>query len=401
MRNRLHIDNLEVMAFMNGLVFFSPVALLIRTKAGLTLEQFFILQAFLSIMIFLFEIPTGKITDRVGYKNTLVLSQVMWLLARTLLMLAFLSGSFTVFIIEAVIEGIAIGFSSGTVSAYLYQQYESDEYVVKNARIGNCGTAGFIVSAVTYAGLYHFFGLKGLLVATVVSSALGLLASFGIEKERHLKEKEPENKKIKKITFNPENIMIVVILACVSISFILINFFYVDKLETIGISEEWMTAIILGYSVIQMLSERILKAIEEKRYLLTFMVGFLIVGAMMVMFGLSDNMLIVVSIMLLLPLTVTVPAYIFDEIENKVIDANGLESYRAEVLSIYNMGVNFVEILFLFASAFVSKAGMSVSFIITGCAMGIVGIIGFMMFGNGILESAPERRELNVTDKCN
>ncbi|WP_026490078.1 MFS transporter [Butyrivibrio sp. XBB1001] len=386
MKNKLHIDNLEIMAFMNGLVFFSPVSLLIRTKAGLSLEQFFVLQAFLSIMIFVFEIPTGKITDRVGYKKTLVLSQGMWLLARILLMLSFFSGSFALFMIEAVVEGIAISFSSGTLSAYLYQQYESDEYVVKNARVGNCGTAGFIVSAITYAGLYHFFGLEGLLVATVISSALGLLASFGIEKEKHLKEKEVTEKKVKKLTFNLENTMIVVILACVSISFILINFFYVDKLEALGISEEWMTAIILGYSLVQMLSEKILDLIDSKKYLLTFMLGFLAVGAMMIGFGLADNVLIVIPIMLLLPLSVTVPAYIFDEIENKVIDANGLENNRAEVLSIYNMGVNFVEIVFLFASAFVSRAGMSLSFVLTGCVMGIIGIVGFLIFGKRIVE---------------
>ena len=384
MKNKLHIDNLEIMAFMNGLVFFSPVSLLIRTKAGLSLEQFFVLQAFLSIMIFVFEIPTGKITDRVGYKKTLVLSQGMWLLARILLMLSFFSGSFAVFMIEAVVEGIAISFSSGTLSAYLYQQYESDEYVVKNARIGNCGTAGFIVSAITYAGLYHFFGLEGLLVATVISSALGLVASFGIEKEKHLKEKEVTEKKVKKLAFNLENTMIVVILACVSISFILINFFYVDKLENLGISEEWMSAIILGYSLIQMISEKLLKMISEKKYLLTFMLGFLTVGMMMIVFGMSDHVLIVIPIMLLLPLAVIVPEYIFDEIENKVIDANGLENYRAEVLSIYNMGVNLVEIIFLFVSAYVSRAGISLSFILTGCTMGVIGVAGFVMFSKKI-----------------
>lgn len=384
MKNKLHIDNLEIMAFMDGLVFFSPVSLLIRTKAGLSLEQFFVLQAFLSIMIFVFEIPTGKITDRVGYKKTLVLSQGMWLLARILLMLSFFSGNFAVFMIEAVVEGIAISFSSGTLSAYLYQQYESDEYVIKNARIGNCGTAGFIVSAITYAGLYHFFGLEGLLVATVISSALGLVASFGIEKEKHLKEKEVTEKKVKKLAFNLENTMIVVILACVSITFILINFFYVDKLENLGISEEWMSAIILGYSLIQMISEKLLKMIGEKKYLLTFMLGFLTVGMMMIVFGMSDHVLIVIPIMLLLPLAVIVPEYIFGEIENKIIDANGLENYRAEALSIYNMGVNLVEIIFLFASAYVSRAGISLSFILTGCTMGVIGVAGFVMFSKKI-----------------
>lgn len=106
----------------------------------------------------------------------------------------------------------------------------------------------------------------------------------------------------------------------------------------------------------------------------------------MIGFGLADNVLIVIPIMLLLPLFVTVPAYIFDEIENKVIDANGLENYRVEVLSIYNMGVNFVEIVFLFASAFVSRAGMSLSFVLTGCVMGIIGIVGFLIFGKRIVE---------------
>ena len=381
MKNKLHIDNLEVMTFMEGLVFFSPVSLLIRTKAGLSLEQFFILQAFLSIINFVSEIPTGKITDKVGYKKTLVLSQVMWFMARTFLMLSFFSRNFAVFMIEAFIEGIAISFSSGTLSAYLYQQYESDEFVVKNARIGNYETSGFIASAVTYAGLYHFFGLEGLLVATVISSALGLFASFGIEKEKHLKEKEATEKKAKKLAFNLENMMIVITLACISISFILINFFYVDKLETLGISEEWMTSIILGYSLVKMLSEKILKVIDSKNYLLTFMLGFIAVGVMMIGFVLTDQVLIAVPIMLLLPLAVKVPACIFDEIENKVIDANGLENYRAEVLSVYNMGVNLVEIVFLFGSAFVSRAGMPISFILAGCAMGLIGIEGFLLFG--------------------
>ena len=116
------------------------------------------------------------------------------------------------------------------------------------------------------------------------------------------------------------------------------------------------------------------------------MLGFLAVGAMMVVFGLSNQVLIVIPIMLFLPLAVSVPAYIFDEIENKVIDANGLENYRAEVLSIYNMGVNLVEIVFLFASAFVSRAGMSLSFIMTGCVMGVIGIVGFLIFGKRIMD---------------
>jgi hypothetical protein len=38
----------------------------------------------------------------------------------------------------------------------------------------------------------------------------------------------------------------------------------VDKLQTLQIREEWMTPVILGYSAVQLLSEKILAHIPEK-----------------------------------------------------------------------------------------------------------------------------------------
>ena len=73
--------------------------------------------------------------------------------------------------------------------------------------------------------------------------------------------------------------------------------------------------------------------------------------------------------MLVLPLIVSVPVYIFDKMENKVINKNHLEDKRAEVLSSYNMGVNFVEVVFLFASAFVAGLGVSACFTVVGVLM--------------------------------
>lgn len=374
MNKKLNIDNLELVSFFNGLVFFAPVALLVRTRAGVSLDQFFVLQAILSLVIFFGEIPTGKITDVVGYKNTIVLSQIMLLIARSMLFAAFLTGSFGMFISEAIIEGIASCFSSGTISAYLYQRYDEGEYVVKSARNSNFGTAGFIVSTIMYAGIYHFFGIEGLLALTVVMNVLAVFASFGIEKEKVAVSDKAGNRVPEKhirfvLKLNAENIIIMLTLACVSISFILINFFYVDKLESLGISEEWMTAIILDYSVIEMASEKILNHIGEKSYFKTFITGFILSGLCMLVFARLDIKLVIIPVMLFLPLMVSVPAYIFDEMENKVIDKNHLEEKRAEVLSAYNMGVNLVEVIFLFASAYVAGIGVSACFTAVGVLM--------------------------------
>jgi len=73
MNAKLKTDALDLTSLLNGLVFFSPVSLLVRTTAGISLSQFFILQAIMATMVLLTEIPLGKLTDRIGYKSTLVL----------------------------------------------------------------------------------------------------------------------------------------------------------------------------------------------------------------------------------------------------------------------------------------------------------------------------------------
>ena len=105
-------------------------------------------------MIFLGEIPTGFITDKIGYRKSLILAQFLLLAARSLLLGAFLSRSVWLFVLEAVVEGIAVCFTSGTGSAYLYNLYGEEGYLAKTAHAGNFGTAGFIISTVVYAGIY-------------------------------------------------------------------------------------------------------------------------------------------------------------------------------------------------------------------------------------------------------
>ena len=66
---KLKFDSYDGVCFLNGLVFFAPVALLVRTQAGVSEHIFFLLQALLSGVIFLGEIPTGFITDKIAYVN--------------------------------------------------------------------------------------------------------------------------------------------------------------------------------------------------------------------------------------------------------------------------------------------------------------------------------------------
>ncbi len=109
----------------------------------------------------------------------------------------------------------------------------------------------------------------------------------------------------------------------------------------------------------------------------------MITGILLVCFGFITNKITVVLIMLSLPLLIDVPCFILDEMQNKIVDENKLDKKRAEILSIMNMGVNLVEVIFLFDSAIFSKTGTAACFFTIGIVIVIISaIIGVLLIRN-------------------
>lgn len=378
---KLKFDSYDGVCFLNGLVFFAPVALLVRTQAGVSEHVFFILQALLSGVIFLGEIPTGFITDKIGYRKSLILAQVLLLGARSLLLAAFVSRSLALFVVEAVVEGIAACFTSGTGSAYLYALYGENGYLAKTAHAGNFGTAGFIISTVAYAGIYKISGMEGLLITTVVMDIIAVVCSFFLRSESS-KTIIADRKEVQILAIfkNKKAFLFVISLAIFSIAWLLINFFYVVKLENCGLPAEWMSLIILSYSAVQMLAEPILgklsdgkngKSGREKLPAVTAATA----GVAFLLFGVVKFRAAVLLLMLILPLLLNLPEYLLMDLENQFVDEAECGSQRAATLSVLNMGVNLVEILTLSASAFLTKIGIQWCFVFVGCFLMAIALL--------------------------
>lgn len=378
---KLKFDSYDGVCFLNGLVFFAPVALLVRTQAGVSEHVFFLLQALLSGVIFLGEIPTGFITDKIGYRKSLILAQVLLLGARSLLLAAFVSRSLVLFVVEAVVEGIAACFTSGTGSAYLYALYGENGYLAKTAHAGNFGTAGFIISTVAYAGIYKISGMEGLLITTVVMDIIAVVCSFFLRSESS-KTVIADRKEVQILAIfkNKKAFLFVISLAIFSIAWLLINFFYVVKLENCGLPVEWMSLIILSYSAVQMLAEPILgklsdgkngKSSREKLPAVTAAAA----GVAFLLFGVVKFRAAVLLLMLILPLLLNLPEYLLMNLENQFVDEAECGSQRAATLSVLNMGVNLVEILTLSASAFLTKIGIQWCFVFVGCFLMVIALL--------------------------
>lgn len=378
---KLKFDSYDGVCFLNGLVFFAPVALLVRTQAGVSEHVFFLLQALLSGVIFLGEIPTGFITDKIGYRKSLILAQVLLLGARSLLLAAFVSRSFVLFVVEAVVEGIAACFTSGTGSAYLYALYGENGYLAKTAHAGNFGTAGFIISTVAYAGIYKISGMEGLLITTVVMDIIAVVCSFYLRSESS-KTIIADRKEVQILAIfkNKKAFLFVISLAIFSIAWLLINFFYVVKLENCGLPVEWMSLIILSYSAVQMLAEPILEKLSDGKNGKSGRgklpaVTAVTAGVAFLLFGVVKFRAAVLLLMLILPLLLNLPEYLLMDLENQFVDETECGSQRAATLSVLNMGVNLVEILTLSASAFLTKIGIQWCFVFVGCFLMVIALL--------------------------
>ncbi len=362
---------LLLISFLNGLVFYAPVALLVRTQVGITVPQFFTLQMILSISIFIFEVPSGYISDRLGYKKSIVFSQGLLLAARLLLLL---SKSYWLFAVEAVVEGLSNSLISGSDSAYLYSYYKGEEYTVFNSKIGRAGTIGFILSTIAYSLILHLSNITWLVAATCITTCIAFVLSIMLPKEKCVETDDtPSDLKQMWKHLPQASWRFFFVLSAISVAYLVIDFFYAVKVKRIGLDYESMTLIILGYSSIELLTPTIMKHIKAASYrkIVKFMLVLCAVGFCGIFF--MDN-LWCIPLMLFVPLILSIMAYLTDELINVDIDKHGLNEKRATVLSIFNMGNNVLEILFLTVSAVLTSDEGNIAFLFV--AVYIVLVLG-------------------------
>lgn len=361
----------KLMSFCGGLVFYAPVSLLIRTSKGITIEQFFILQIILSFVTLLGEIPTGVIVDKIGYKKSLVLSQCLLTIARAMFLVA---DTMSWFVAEAVLEGIAFCFQSGTDSAYLYSVSGDDNYAKERAESTNWGTGGFILSTIFYALIFHYGGLLWLVVATVITTFGGTVFAVLLP-QVNVKERKAEtrNKHTYRFQVSKENVSLMLISGALSLGWLEINYFYVDKFVSTGISVEWMSLIILGYSLVQMALPWLIKSLSKrKKY---FISEVLVISAGMLLLLFVNKRWVFIPIMLLLPLLLDLAGVYVSKYTNVQIDAQHQGDNRATVLSVMNMGSDVLEIVFLFLSVVICEGTGNVTFLIAGAILLLLGIL--------------------------
>ncbi len=178
--------------FLKTQRYFIPIMILFLQFSKLSYTEIFILYAIESAVVFLMEIPSGVMADRLGKKFILILSRIFLIPAYFTF---YFADNFTLFTAAMIFLGLNKAFKSGTHKAFIYdylKQTGSDispsEVFGKGKFWGRLGEAS---SSLIGGFVAVQFGYNAVFLFTLIPSILNVLNAITYEKiiEGHITEK--------------------------------------------------------------------------------------------------------------------------------------------------------------------------------------------------------------------
>lgn len=288
--------------FTSSLHFISPVLVLFFTEwGGITLQQTLLLQSWFMGWMFILEIPTGTVADYFGRKISLVLSQVIMIIA---ILIYSSVPVFSMFLLGEFLFALAITLSSGANEALIYdtlkdmgQEAESEEIF---GRFRSSGLIGILCGSLLGSLIAVTFGVRYCFLFMVFPTIISLIISFTLKEPlRHENGKQKQQnmlqilKESSKYFLKKEN-RAVQILTIDSIVISVISYFIIwlwqTKLSVIGVNIAFFGIInfgmLLGQIILLNTTVYLKKLLKSKKTVISLTalltgIGFLLVGSFM------------------------------------------------------------------------------------------------------------------------
>lgn len=160
-----------------GMVFYGPVATLYRQAQGVSVFEITLIESVSMLLCILLEIPWGVVADRIGYKKTMVISNLFYFVSKLVFWQA---ASFAGFLAERVLLSIAISGLSGVDTNLLYLSCPAQSRHRALGIYESLGMAGLLIASAAYTLLpAQHYRLLGLL--TAVSYGIAALLTLGLQ----------------------------------------------------------------------------------------------------------------------------------------------------------------------------------------------------------------------------
>ena len=177
-----NIDKVVIIHFCQRFHLYVHAYALLLLARGLTLIQISLIESLVIGTIFLMEVPTGVLADRVGRKWSIFFSTFLLMSAEFIFIFA---REFEWYLLIAVLTGSGFAFASGAVEALVYDSLppEGREDAMKRAmgRVNSMGQVAFVIAPVIGAFIIADAAEEKFIPAialTVVALFVGLCVSL-------------------------------------------------------------------------------------------------------------------------------------------------------------------------------------------------------------------------------
>ena len=383
MKKNIYI--MYAISFLQGMVFYGPVATLYRQASGITIFQITLIESVCLALSVLLELPWGIVADRIGYRRTMIICCVMYFVSKIVFWRA---DSFGWFMLERVMLGVICAGLSGVDVSVLYLSCERGESQKVFGIYNNLGNAGLLVAAGVYAVFIgNDYRLAGEL--TVFSYAAAALLAFGLGEVKRPQERHsgftPGLPQLLRETFgNRRLLLLLVAVALISETHQTITVF-LNQLQYVkaGMSSAEIAAAFTAMTLLGLtggLSAKITQKFGQKR---TGLGLFALCSAACLALALTRNAVVSVTAVLALRVGYSVFQPLQTELQNREITSPD----RATALSFNAVLVDTVSISVSLVFGAVAQADVSMAMFF-GCALCSVGFLLYPLSVNGKLHGS-------------
>ncbi|MDP4089635.1 MAG: MFS transporter [Bacillota bacterium] len=326
--------------FLQGLIFYGPIATLYRQHRGISMYDIFLIESISWILMIIFEVPWGFFADRFGYKKTLIISNFIYFFSKIIF---YEAHSFGMFLLERVFLSLALSGISGCDIALLYSSAGEDESEKVIGRYSAVATAGFLAASLLSTAIVGR-SMDETALLTIIPYGLAALLTFFLRDIEMAQERRPKLRKSLKNALRNRQILLIVISAALGREVIQAVSVFLNQAQYIrsGIDIKYFGILTAAVQIIP-LSAAKAHAVSERLGKLSGMLllySIIAVSCLTLIFTRSAPLSILCIILAAGSMSLAAPMAL--DMQNKSITTGD----RATILSVYAMGGDLIGALF-------------------------------------------------------